>query len=102
MKIARYNKIILWNGLKFVLGFENRKFDSGSFKSIYDIRLHRGIFALFIYINIVQETLVGDKMVPLLRTIHIPTTEYGKMTHQIIENPIYIPLNRREIKDIEV
>ena len=24
------------------------------------------------------------------------------MTHQIIENPIYIPLNRREIKDIEV
>jgi len=32
----------------------------------------------------------------------MPTTEYVKMMRQIIENPIYIPLNRREIKDIEV
>lgn len=102
LDIKNGGKLLLGNGLQFAQGFENSLYASGKFDGEYTPRLSKGIFSLFIYINIVCETLVGDSYVPLLRSIHIPTAEYGTTVHQNIENPIYIKLNRNEIKDIEV
>ncbi len=95
-------KLILQNGLKYTPGFREKDLNKKGKVADYAPSLDRGIFAFFIYMNILSETLCGDKMVPLLRTVHLPKSAYGSVVNQVIEQPIYVPINRNSIKFIEV
>ncbi len=95
-------KITLENGLEYTLGFRKKELDKKGKVADYAPSLDRGIFAFFIYMNILSETLCGDKMVPLLRTVHLPKSAYGSVVNQVIEQPIYVSINRNSIKSIEV
>ena len=101
-KIPTTCDLILAEGLHFVLGYNKSQLDQTYTKAEHSPQLQRGIFSFFLYTDIVRETLVGDVMVPLLRTVHVPHTTYGSIVNQIIENPIVIGLNRKRISSIEI
>ena len=92
----------LRNNMEYVLGFNQKILTHENLAAEYDIRLDRGIFAFFVYINIVETSLVGEVYVPLLRSVSIVKRKYGQMVHQVIDNPVYIPLNRKNINSLEV
>lgn len=59
------------------------------------------LYNLYLYTNIVKENLVGDRYVPLLRTINVQG-EDGDYVHKIFESPHYLPLASDFIENIEI
>jgi hypothetical protein len=76
---------------------ENLDIIKASYKG--DIRVN--MYNMFVYSNIVKETLVGDSFVPLLRTVPLDN-EIGNYVHKSFETPHYIPLNTQFIPSIEI
>jgi hypothetical protein len=101
-KLPKGVTIKLQNNMEFVLGFKNKILDTVGVIGAYNIRLQRGILSLYIYMSILENNLVGDVYVPLLRNVAIVKHAYGNMIHRIIENPIYVPINRKIVRSIEV
>ena len=105
MKVSGLNanlRIVLHNGMHHILGLKKEILQQGYDTGEQIIELNRGIFAFFIYTNIVGESIVGDKLAPLLRSIHIEQEKHGQTIHQIVDSPLYMKLNRRKINEIEI
>ncbi len=60
----------------------------------------RPIQHLFIYTDIIEDHIVGDQKVPLLRTVKV-TGKYGETVMLNFENPHYIPLKQKFIDTIQ-
>jgi len=63
-------------------------------------RFHRNFGRIYIYSNIVSERVVGDSMVPLLRSIPLGETE--DVVYRLYERPFYVPIKTRQFGVIEV
>lgn len=89
--------------LMYVLGFEMQvlswieKYHLGV--SAADI--NRACNTMFIYCDLVQESIVGDSTAPLLRTTNVEV-EYGDFIQKTYSNPIYVPLRRNYFSDVEM
>ena len=94
--------IILQNGLEYILGFRDKILREQHTVANYLPQLDRGIFAFFIYCNICSETVVGNSLVRLLRTVHVPRVKYGETINHVIDNPLYIDVSRNILDTIEV
>ncbi len=60
----------------------------------------RPIQHLFVYTDIIEDHIVGDSKVPLLRTVKV-TGKYGDVIMLNFENPHYIPLKQKFIDTIQ-
>ena len=58
-------------------------------------------YNMYIYSNIVKDNLVGDRLVPLLRTVNVEGGD-GDYIHKIYEIPHYLPLASDFIEHIEI
>jgi hypothetical protein len=65
------------------------------------VDLKRGRHALYVYCSLVQDTVVGDKRVPLLRALTM-SGDRGTLTRETITAPIYIPLRTLCFNSIEI
>ena len=63
--------------------------------------VHATMHSLYVYTNIVRDVIVGDSLVPLLRTVKT-SGEDGEYAHVIFDKVHYIPLSISNIKDIEI
>jgi len=63
-----------------------------------------GIYALHIYCSLVDNTIVGNTMAPLLGIVNAPPSnfKYGDQYEQKINFALYKPLKEYEINDVEV
>jgi hypothetical protein len=111
--------VTLHPNLAAMLGFQNYEWIQGSKEPTYnEIRrrkendvetiiskrkgdIRAAMYNIFVYSNIVQETLVGDTYVPLLRTVPLDD-QPGQYVHKTFERPHYIPLNSTFIPIIEI
>lgn len=57
---------------------------------------------IYVYSDVVAETYVGDRFVPLLRTVPIHKENQGKYVTEFFDNPRYLPLSRNYIEQIEI
>lgn len=65
--------------------------------------LRRGIYSLYVYCDLCMETYVGNALVPLLRTVsYNGRGGFGETITVLYDNPIYVPLNKHAIDNIEV
>ena len=120
LKPDKEESIVLPKDLASILGFHTRYLNTsypifpvinpndpeeGTFDKIdatscvdLNIKTHN----LFIYTNIVKDTLVGNYFVPLLRTV--PTREKNRNTYVSVSftNPYYLPLVSNYIKQITI
>ena len=94
--------MVLKNGLRYVLGFKEEELRATPYTAVYDADLSRGNFAMFIYCDMVEPLLVGDSMVPLLRTTHLTSTEYGAIVNQVFNPPLYVSIGKTLVNTIEI
>ena len=85
-----------------VLGFENRKFASGNeYVSTFAADINRSFATMFVYCDVVRESIVGNTTVPLLRTLNVEG-RYGDIIQKTYHAPIYVPLQRSYFDSIEI
>jgi len=66
----------------------------------YDIE--RGIHSIFVYSDIVEENLIGDKSVRCLRVCTLQQTKFGETINLTFDQPHYLPLSKRSFSTIRV
>jgi hypothetical protein len=88
--------------LQFILGFQNRILTKPNIKASFPIQLKRGIYSFFIYLNICKHIMVGDTMVPLLRSVNVDSNELKDIVTRIIDSPVFIPISYTSFKTLEV
>ena len=101
-KIAR---VVLSPHLAYMLGYND-----GSEKYImkdkqnlakYPADLTGGFYALYIYCTIVENQIVGNYRVPLLRTVHVQG-KHGDICEKIFHSPHYVPVVAKEFDTLEI
>lgn len=93
--------VTLQNGLHYILGFEKPLLKDDE-TAKFAPQMQRGLFAIFIYSNICNYSLVGDSMVPLLHVISMPTSKEGEIVSIDVYDPMYIPISQNIINEIEI
>jgi len=84
------------------LGFEKCKFIGGKeYVSTFAADVNRSVATIFVYCNVVRESIVGNTTAPLLRTLNIEG-RYGDVIQKIYHTPIYVPLQRSYFDSIEI
>jgi hypothetical protein len=63
--------------------------------------LQRGFYAIYVYCDLVEPTVVGDVKVPLLRTVNISGRE-GEIVNRTFETVQYMPLHRKQFETIDI
>jgi hypothetical protein len=66
----------------------------------YDIE--RGIHAIYVYSDIVEENFVGDASVRCLRVCTLPPREFGETINLQFDQPHYIPVSSRCFNTIRI
>ena len=96
-----------------ILGFEKHKWryalhwdmdevpDRYRYKASFLGDIRALMYNMYIYSNLVRESLVGDSYVPLLRTVSVQGTE-GSYIHKLYEKVHYCKLSSDFIQDIEI
>lgn len=94
--------------LSYMLGFEESIMflkPSGEIKSWvmaeYPVDLKGGFYALYVYCDLVENQVVGNSLVPLLRTVTIEG-QHEEVVCKIYNTPHYLPLARKEFDSIEI
>ncbi len=112
-KVANGEKIVLKRNLRQKLGFsEEQSFNRLSFpvneryaivKAPHMACLDPSLYNIYVYSNIVKNSVVGGVYAPLLRTITLDST-VGILSYQnmIFDSPHYVPLVQNYVKHIEI
>jgi hypothetical protein len=88
--------------LAHILGFEKTKLGSGrQHIGVSAADVNRAYTSLFVYCDLVQESIVGDTKAPLLRTLNVEG-QYGDIVQKIYNNPIYVPLQKTHFDTVEI
>jgi hypothetical protein len=70
-------------------------------KADYPPDMNAGLYAIYIYCDIVENQIVGNALVPLLAKVPV-TGAHDSIVHTVFSQPMYLPLLRQEIETVEV
>lgn len=90
--------------IAIMLGFTLKREDieiKHSMLAPYTVDVDAGLHSLFVYSDIVENTIVGDRNVPLLRIISVKGKD-GETTDAIFSQPHYLPVAGSNIQIIEI
>jgi hypothetical protein len=66
-----------------------------------EIDVNRGTHTIFIYCDVVQDSIVGDVKAPLLRSV-IARGNYGENVREVFVKPMYVPLKSNHFDTIRI
>ena len=99
--LAPKHYIALYGQMAKILGFGGDDLKIlKSKESPYVAELH-SITSIYVYCNIVQPQIVGNTMVPLLRTIPVSGNS-GYVIMKTFTNIQYVPVQTKSFEDIEI
>ena len=88
--ISKHKKLLITPSLSHKLGFNGKVvFNEGVHKSTLAVDLNRDTNLLYIYSSIVEESVVGNSFVRLLRTVSTRNEEPGRYTTITFNSPHY-------------
>lgn len=91
--------------LQYMLGFSDEvSFSVISFPLLtgkYPVDLKGGFYSLYVYCDLISNQIVGNSLVPLLRTVTIEGGHEDTI-NAVFTSPHYIPLSKREFDSIEI
>jgi len=101
------------NGLNMILGFDTTTLRNviggkAEFSSTYAPYWRGGLNNMYIYASICQPIQVGDKRVPLLKSIWLDNNKYvdnvnfGEVRNITSKTPMYLPISSSSINSIEI
>jgi len=99
----RVDKITMTPHLAYMLGFKNCEIKSTEEKVMADYPpdLRGGIDALFIYLDIIENQIVGNTMAPLLQIVPVEG-HYGDLIQKTFYSPHYLNVLSKKVSAIEV
>lgn len=71
------------------------------YESLTEVDINRGCHTIFVYCNVVQDSIVGDVRAPLLRAVTVRGVN-GSTTSETFTRPIYVPLKTQSFDSIEI
>ena len=90
------------NGLCDILGFNiETELTEGSYSSVRNVDVEGGFHSIFIYSNLVENRVVGDKQVPLLQIIPVEG-DRNQLVHVPFMNRQYQKANAIESDTVEI
>lgn len=96
-----YYEVVLANGLNYILGFKNDVLLNTHTAEAMP-NLNRGIYRMMIYVDFCEEIHVGDKLVPMLRTVPAEAMHYGQVKTVTYDSPMYTRVNKSHISTAEI
>ena len=63
--------------------------------------IYNGLNSIYVYTNIIEDCIVGNASVPLLRNVLV-SGSYGDIVQQTFIQPHYLRISQNRIKDIEI
>ena len=98
--------VMLSEMLGTMFGFAGKVEIQNLTKSPFFPDVRSGMHNLFVYSDIVEPSLVGDTMAPLLRIIRAEPTEedeeHGGLAHYTCQKPFYYPVAKSEFQMLEI
>ena len=109
LQVARYEKVALHPTLAAILGYTDNSFTNLNadkryvdYQSTYLMDTKASFYNLYIYSDLVAETLVGNTYVPLLQTVPLQNHQSGELIHKEFLLPHYMKLQTGTISSIHV
>ena len=99
--LAPKHYIAVYGQLSQILGFGGSDLKILKSKESPNVAELYSITSIYIYCNIVQPQVVGNTMVPLLRTIPV-TGNSGDVITKTFTNIQYVPVQTKSFEDIEI
>jgi hypothetical protein len=94
--------LVLSKKLADLLGFERTELSrEEKYEAVSAVDVNRGYECLFVYCNVVVDSIVGDVRAPLLRSINV-RGRYGESVREVFVKPLYIPVRRNRFDTIEI
>ena len=84
-----------------ILGFESFHFSTGLATSQHHADIDEGMSAIYVYTNIVQNQLVGDSLVPLLRVVPIRGQDGELYRSEEFLHPHYLPTVKETTSELQ-
>ena len=99
----RVDQISMSPHLAYMLGFKNNDIKATEEKVMADYPpdLRGGIDALFIYLDIIENQIVGNTMAPLLQIVPVEG-HYGDLIQKTFYSPHYLSVLNKKVSTIEV
>jgi len=95
-----HTELVMSPSLRSLLCFDRRVISRAG-KSTSRNRFHQRFERVYVYSSIVSERVVGDSMVPLIRSI--PILDYkDEIIYRLFEKPFYVPIKNRQFDVIEM
>lgn len=88
--------------LLYMLGYDLKTYKTtypGTAPHPPDIRM--GLSTLFIYCDLVEHCVVGDKLAPLLRAV-ATEGQFGDIVDRVFDHPHYMPVLKKEFDSVEI
>ncbi|GBN67376.1 hypothetical protein AVEN_149569-1 [Araneus ventricosus] len=93
-------KMILYNGISELLGFEKGEF-SGNVESPYIADPSAAFPVIYTYCDLVEPQIVGDVQAPLLKIVKVEGKD-GEVVNAHYVRPHYVPVLRKNFQTIEM
>ena len=91
--------------LAYLLGYNDGSepiaFNTKYNQAKYVPDLNAGFYALYVYCTVVENQIVADRRVPLLRAVHVEG-HHGDICEKIFPTPHYVPVVPKEFDTIEI
>lgn len=92
-----------------LMGFDDKSMAPDEYRtgvakrSVVPYDLSAGIYSVYVYCDVADYSIVGDKCVQLLRSVKIPPkSAFGESVYVCYDSPHYIPISKRVISRIEI
>lgn len=97
--------IYLPNTVLYMLGYDVEKSSNGIDKTNglapHSPDMTAGIHVLYVYCDIAEHTVVGDKLAPLLRAVAVEG-KFGDIINKIFISPHYVPVLKKDFSSVEI
>ena len=88
--------------LQSILGFNQNKFEEGSYTAIHSAQINQSIYHFYLYSNIIAPIHVGGTRVQLLCYVPFPNVDYGDVVYKEFLTPIYVPVCVNQLQQVDI
>lgn len=89
--------------LHTLLGFEKSYYTETRQTAKHAPLMNQGIYHIYIYCDLCAPIRVGNMLVPLLRTVDMPSgQDWGKVTSTRFERPMYAPIDKSSFNSVKI
>ena len=91
----------VYGELQYMLGFSTNFLYGSSEIAHYPVDIRGGIDALYVYCDLVENTVVGNIRAPLLRVVAV-RGNYSDVVDEIYQVPHYTPVLKKEFNSVQI